>query len=409
MSKRVIDILPPDETEETGAVSFKRKIKKPKKKRFRKFLFFLILILIITGIGYGSLSSKVEVEIWPVMNDFGGKLRVTVDGEIEDADLAKRILPGYFLEEQNSLSRSFPATGEPVEGGKAEGIIRIYNDYSNLSQSLRANTRFMAASGEVFRTPTRVVIPGKKIEKGKEVSGYIDIKVVADKPGSEYNIESTSFSIPGLAGTALYTKFYGKSFNPMVGGSEDETPQVTKEDLEKAEEAVVNKLKMEGRQVLEQKALDSDFIFLKEALKQETKATSSSVRIGTGIENFDFSAKVQSTALVLEKEAIDSLILNQIPEGKKMYEKSLDVDWKSEEVDLIQGKIILNLDFSGKIYPGIDQLSLRKELTDKGLSEAKRFLEGQEGVYKVEISSWPFWVKKIPRNINKVKIKLQLD
>lgn len=411
MPKEVIDIIPPEKIEESNPLPLKKKgFKKPERRiRLRKFWFFLVLILIIAGLGYGFAFSRVEIEIWPKMDTFESGLKITVDSKVKEADWSAKIIPGYFLEEQNSFSQQFPASGKIVKDKKAEGVIRVYNNYSGLSQSLRANTRFMAASGEVFRTPTRIVVPGKKTEKGKEVPGYIDIKVIADQPGPEYNIEPTSFSIPGLVGTALYTKFYGRSSKPMTGGFKGETPQVTKEDLEKAEAAVVKRLKTEGEQVLERKAVDSDSILLKETFKQEVKATSSSAKTGAEVENFDFLAKVKSTALVFKKEDVSKLILDQAPQGMKLYEKSLDVNWKLKELDLTQGKITLDLEFLGEIYFDLDQLVLRKELKEKSLLEAKKFLEKKPEISKVEINSWPFWVKKIPRDLNKIKLKLKLD
>ena len=411
MPKEIIDIIPPEKIGKPKLLPSKKKdLKKPKRKiRFRKLWFFLVSILMIAGFGYGFTFSRVEIEIWPKMDTFELGLEIIVDSKAEEADWSTKIIPGCFLEERNSFSQQFPASGKIVKDEKAEGVIRIYNNYSGLSQSLRANTRFMAASGEVFRTPIRVVIPGKKTEEGKEVPGYIDVKVIADQPGPEYNIKPTSFSIPGLVGTALYTKFYGRSFELMTGGFKGETPQVTKEDLEKAEIAVVKRLKAEGEQILEKKAVDSGSILLKETFEQDVKATSSSAKAGVEVENFDFLAEVKSTVLIFKEEDINKLILDQAPQGTRFYEKSLDINWKSKELNLIQGKITLDLEFSGEVYSDLDQLVLRRELKERPLLEAKEFLEKKSEISKVEIDSWPFWIKKIPRNLNKIKLKLKLD
>lgn len=408
MPKKIIDIIPPDEFEKAEPAPSKKVAKKPKKKRrFKKFIVFLIFIFIIAII-YCSVSSNVEIEIQPKMSSLKSEFRVNVDRQA-GIDLSNRIVPGYTLEEQNSFSQEFPSSGKVTQDQKAKGTIRVYNDYSGLSQSLRANTRFMAASGEIFRTPTQVIIPGRKMEGGKEVSGFVDVKVVADKTGSDYNIEPTTFSIPGLAGTALYTKLYGKSFTPMSGGSEGEAPQVTEEDLEKAESIVVRRLKIEGENILEKKAGDSGFVFLKEVLEQEVKATSSPVEAGAIARNFEFSAKVKSTALLFKKEDAEKLILDQVPEDKKLHKDSLDMNWRLIEVDLEQGKITLDLKSSGNIYFDIGQWNLEEELRGKTISEAKLILEEKPEISEVWIDSWPFWVKKIPWKSDRIKIRLKLD
>jgi len=212
-----------------------------------------------------------------------------------------------------------------------------------------------------------------------------------------------------LAGTPSYTKIYGKSSESMSGGFKGETPQVTKEDLEKAEVSVIEKLKQGGEQVLIKKSTDSDSVFLREIFQQEVKATSSSAEAGIEASNFDFSATVESTALLFKNEDMIKLITVQLPDKKKIYEKTLNTDWTAKETNLNQGKVSLELKFKGNIYTDIDKLNLEKELKGKTLIGAKDFLEKKSEISEVKISSWPFWIKKIPSNLNKVEIKLRLD
>lgn len=410
MPKEVIDILPPKKGEEPKITSSKVPSKEPKRKRGRKKIFFFgILILMIGGIGYGQVFSRVEIEIFPKMETFESDIEIEVDQKISQTDLVLKIVPGYFLKEQNSLTQQFPSSGKIIKDKKAEGTIRISNDFSALSMPLRENTRFMAASGQIFRTPTRITIPGSKTEKGKTVSGSVDVRVIAEEAGPEYNIEPTTFSIPGLAGTASYTKIYGKSSEPMSGGFKGETPQVAEEDLETAETSVIEKLKQGGEQVLMKKSTDSESVFLKDIFQQEVKATSSSAEIGTEVPNFDFSATVESTALLFKTEDVVKLITVQLPNNKNIYAKTLEIDWTIKEENLKQGKVSLGLEFKGNIYTDVGKMNLEKELKGKTLIGAKNFLEKKSEISEVRVSSWPFWVKKIPGNANKIKIKLRLD
>jgi len=410
MPKEVIDILPPRKNEESKIVSLKVSAKEPgRKSRKKKLFFFVVLILIIGAIGYGQVFSRVEIEILPKMETFESALEMTVDEKINQTDLISRIIPGYSLKEQNSLSQQFSSSGKIIEDKKAEGTIKIFNDFSALSLPLRENTRFMAASGQIFRTPARIIVPGNKTETGKTIPGSIDVKVIAEGAGPEYNIEPTTFSIPGLAGTPSYTKIYGKSSESMSGGFKGETPQVTREDLEKAEVSVIEKLKQGGEQVLIKKSTDSGSVFLREIFQQEVKATSSSVEVGAEVSNFDFSATVESTALLFKNEDMIKLITIQLPGNKKIYEKTLNTDWTIGETDLNKGKASLELRFKGSIYADISKLNLEKELKGKTLIGAKDFLGKKSEISEVKISSWPFWIKKIPGNTNKTEIKLRLD
>lgn len=410
MPKEVIDILPPQKFEESKIVIKKTPIKEVKKKMGKKkFFIFLFLILIIGEIIYGQKFSKVKIEIWPKMEKIESKIEITINEKTKQLDLVAKIIPGYLLEEQNSFTQSFSSSGKVVKDKKAEGTIRVFNDFSALSLPLREDTRFMAASGHIFRIPIKIIVPGNKTEKGKTIPGSIDVKVIAEEPGPDYNIEPTTFSIPGLAGTPSYTKFYGKSFEPMQGGFKGEISQTTKEDLEKAELSVIQKLKEEGQKILEKKAADSDSIFLKDVFQQEVKATSSSAIVGTETEKFDFSATTKLTVLLFKKEDVMKLIANQLIEKKEIYEKTLKTDWTAKEINLKDGKAIFDLDIKGDIYSNIAKSDLKKELREKTLLNAQIFLEKKAEISKVKITSWPFWIKKIPRNPDKIETIIKLD
>jgi len=406
--REVIDIIPPRSFEESPHQFSERKRRIFPFEIYRKRIFYILGILLVLLAVYSFSAAKAEVFIIPEMKKFSSEIVITVDKDAKEVDLFANIVPGYFLEETNSLSRSFSSSGKVVVSQKAKGIIRVYNDYSAVAQPLRANTRFMAASGEIFRTPTRIVVPGKRIENGKEVPGYIDVKVVADQPGEEYNIEPTTFSIPGLVGTPLYTKFYGKSFEPMKGGFRGEVSQVTKEDIKKAQDSVIKTLKEEGKKVIEKKTADYGGILLKEALLQEVQATSCP-SVGTKVDKFEFEARARSIALIFKRNDIEKIIANQIPEGKKIVTESLILHWDPQTIDLESGKMVINLKFSGNIYAPIDLVNLKEEIVGKSISEAKRILEEKKEILQANIKIRPFWRRRLPSWSKKVELRLDFS
>ena len=424
MSEKFFDILPPQKPEINKSkpvieLAKQAKIKEPEKiKKTRKGFLFLFLILILAVGAYFFVSSKIKIEIYPKFEDFNHKFEVVIDNGVKNSDFAAKIIPGYYLEQEKSISQSFFSSGKSLKSEKARGIIRVYNNYE-VSQSLRENTRFMAASGLVFLTPNKIIIPGKKIENGKDVPGFIDISVIASASGPDYNIEPTTFSLPGLAGTILYTKIHAKSFEPMKGGSMGEAPQATQEDIQKAESIVTAKLKEEDRNDIDKKIKESGFVLLEQAFRQNIKDAFSSVSAGSEAEKFDFSVKSVSEALVFKKEDMDDLIKdffkNNLTGNKKVYEKNLKTDWKPKNIIFpgtstpSAGKIILDVEISGQTYFEIIQPSLKKDLQNKSFSDAKNILEGKSEISSFKINSWPFWIKKIPSNADKVDLKINLD
>ena len=106
-------------------------------------------------------------------------------------------------------------------GTKASGIITVFNEYSSDSQRLVASTRFLSSSGKIFRAIEDIYIPGAQLNDDEIIPSSIDVEVVANYLGAEYNIGPSDFTIPGFKGTVKYAGFYGKSNTAMNGGSNE--------------------------------------------------------------------------------------------------------------------------------------------------------------------------------------------
>jgi len=137
------------------------------------------------------------------------------------------------------------------------------------------------------------------------------------------------------------------------------------------------------------------------------------VEAGAEVESFNLQIKVKSEGLGFKKSDIEDFAKNcislDIPEGKKIQEESLEINYSSESINLESGEIVLNLDIKVKVYSDIDLTKLKKALLGKSFKEAEVFLKDLPQVTKVEIKSWPFLKKKIPEDINKIEIRLRID
>ena len=418
MSKKIFDILPPEKVKR--APLFEKEGKKISEKnktityfsKKKRNLIFIVLILVLVFLSCYFTLSKAEVEIWPVKRVSTFKTEITISKEINQLDISSKSIPGEIFEIEKTVSEEISSSGKALKENKAEGIIRVYNVYSSKSQILIARTRFVSADGKLFRTPVRVVIPGEHYEDGKLVPGYSDIAVKADQPGPEYNIDASSFSIPGFAGTARYTKFYGESFQNMTGGFKEEVSKVTQEDLDQAQETL-EKRALEQNEIALKEKIPSDFILLKGILDSKILDKFSSAQAEDELEKFNFQVKAKSTALVFKTEDIETFakeyIISQISKEEELYQESLKLNYDLKTIDLETGKISLSLNMEAKIYSAIDQDELKKALRKKSLTETQIFLENLPQITKALVRFSPFWVNRIPENTEKIKLKLNLD
>jgi len=123
-----------------------------------------------------------------------------------------------FDEEDSSV---VPAQGTQHVERKASGTITVVNDYSAATVKLVKDTRFQTPDGLIFRTPADIVVPGKK----GSTPGTVDITVIADQAGSQYNVGPVAkFTLPGLKGGAMYSNVYARSSAAMSGGAIGDEP-----------------------------------------------------------------------------------------------------------------------------------------------------------------------------------------
>ncbi|MEN9561240.1 MAG: hypothetical protein RIQ56_513 [Candidatus Parcubacteria bacterium] len=131
---------------------------------------------------------------------------------------------------------------------QSSGSVTVFNEYSNDPVKLIKSTRFETPDGLIFRAPADILVPGKK----GNTPGSIQVSIVADKPGSQYNIGPVSkFSLPGLAGNGdMYTKVYARSSLPMSGGSSVNDPAVDASTLASAQAQMRARLESKVRGAL---------------------------------------------------------------------------------------------------------------------------------------------------------------
>ena len=335
-----------------------------------------------------------------------------VSSKIDLPDIASKTLPGKIFSSEKVVFQQFQSSGKGLEEAKSEGVIRVYNTYSTYSQTLIIHTRFVSAEGKLFRSIKKVTIPGGKYEKGKLQPGFLDIEVVAAEAGKEYNIGPSTFSIPGFAGTVRYTAFYGKSFQQMKGGLKGEVLQVTQQDLDAAVKVLKGKIERETENMFKN-TISEEFIFIDEAFQKKERSLIFSAKAGETKESFTVEIGILFNALVFKKQDLEDIIkefiMSEIPQDMALKPDSLTINYEPLLVDVEEGRMTLNSDFSATIYSRIDTDLLKKEIAGKSLRESKMNLDGNPNIVRAEVQLFPLWLTRIPKDLQKIYIKLNLD
>jgi len=406
----------PEEFEDLGEEErvFPKDIFTPKSPINKKKIFIIggiICLLIIGFVVYFSLS-RAEVVLHPKTETMEFQTTLNIDKNIAFIDLDNNKIPGQVFQVEKEKEKELPATQEKELREKARGTITVYNQYSSASQTLVKATRFVSEQGKLFRTTETITVPGAKIEEGEIIPSSVDVEVVAAEPGEEYNIGPTSFTIPGFKGTAKYTGFYGRSNKPMTGGAVGRVKIVSAEDIQGAKDILIAELEEEAKNELE-KRVPSELKILKETTAVEVVESSSNVEAEQPAEKFTVKVKVAAKVLGFSENDAISLVndnlKSKISEDKTLIPDTIKINYNLADINLEKGIATLNCEIKEDVAWKISVDETRHELAGKKETEVRQYLASQPEIESAKVIFWPFWVKKIPSNEEKIKVIVEWE
>lgn len=429
MAKKIYDIKPPKvvRDSENGVKSIKVSVRKKKnsvksllpatpkieKKRFplKEIIFGGSIIIFLLGAYLYNKLPRADVQIWPKVDILTLQQKVTADKNVDTIDITKKVMPAKYLEVSEDSWQKFQATGVASNDSKASGTIKIYNKISPSTPfTLKAGTHFLSDSGKYFVTLAKVTIPAAK---GK-TPGAIDVKVQAEEVGPDHNIGSSKFSVPKLYGTAYYYSIWAESKTAMAGGYTGTVKKVSSDDIAQAKSVLTKKLLDQAENSLKSKISEDD-VLLDGAISREVIDASSDVKPGLVADTFNESARVMVSALIFKRQDLEKFvkeyISSQLSESQNFLEKSLDINYKPDLIDIKKGSETINLTLSVKTYYIIDKPYLIDALPQKSAEEIKQIINQKyEGkISEVKTDFWPFWVNQVPTNKKRIMIDLNFE
>lgn len=385
-------------------------LKQTKEPQWSKFFVIFISLAVVAAfaVAYLVLPTS-EIVIFPNAELMEFNVLVVGSKDIIEVDASLNKIPLQEIKVTESEIEEFSASGEKEVEEKARGIITVYNEYSSSPQILVATTRFESSEGKVFRIKENVTVPGAEIEEGKIVASFFDVEVTADQPGKEYNIGLSDFTIPGFKGTPKYASFYAKSKTKMEGGSTGKVKIVTADDLKKAREKIEEKLEKNLDRTFE-KQLPVSLKLVEGGVKKEI-AELSDIKEDAQTDKFTLEMTASVQALLFNEEDIKKLadlnLISMIQENKKPLSQTQEIEIGKPIIDWEEGKISFYLYVKEDAVLDIDERSLKADLAGLTEVEVRKYLANRPEIKRAKVSFKPFWVKRIPPQENKIKIKIE--
>ncbi|MGC9610818.1 MAG: hypothetical protein ABSE68_01195 [Minisyncoccia bacterium] len=388
--------------------------KEPKKifentRKPRKSLKFKLTVLIVSaavfGLGYWVavvILPKADIAVSIEKTTISFSYQVSVDASVDtpSASGQKIILPGQLSVaggKPGNLSMTFPATGSSTVSTKAGGMLTVYNNYS-ASQTLVINTRFESPEGKIFRS-----VKPATILKGKS----LDIQVVADKTGPDYNIgPSSGWHIPGFKNKPQYDKFSVEAKSSMTGGASGNQIVPTLDDIKNARSKIETTLSdsLKSQSLI----LSSDNFKLLDGASVFSVTSTINSQVDKD-NNFSIFAVGELRQLVFNKTMLEDSIM-QLAAGTSTASVKIDdfpITYGTSTADLAAGK--MSFAVSGQVVyePKIDFDAFKNDILGKDADTLKTMLFALPGLKKANISLWPFWASSVPTRASRVNINME--
>lgn len=420
MKKRVIDIYPPrsrraiDQEQELLAEVEKTASANSEQKGSQAALFALLSVfaLVVPLLFAHLFFARATIQVWPQITKLHIEEQIIAQIGYDKVNLEKKIVRAHIFEEEVAKTLLLPSTGKEFKETKAHGTIRVYNENSTQSQELVANTRFISEDGKLFRLQTAVSIPGGTMDGRKLIPGTLDVQVTAAEPGPEYNIGASKFSLPGLVGSAAYTKIFGESLRAMSGGASREVAVVTEEDISKAEDELVAALKIQAMESLLAK-VPPQFQVLQDSFDSAIIEDNSLVKPGAELDEFNYTGKVKISMVGFHKEDADLLarhfLSSHIGADQDINEETFHVVYKASKENEGRGVIPIEVQVEADGYEKIDSGAMKKLAQGVPDSQFQQLVKEYPFLAKAQFSLWPFWVSRIPRDEARINLEVLLE
>ncbi|KKT89324.1 MAG: hypothetical protein UW87_C0006G0005 [Candidatus Moranbacteria bacterium GW2011_GWC2_45_10] len=377
------------------------------------FAFVLMALLFFAGAAAYLFVPSADVVVYLDTENKNVSSSITADAGQQAVDVENLKIPARLIEKESEITLSSEATGVSESAGqKAKGTLVVYNEYSASPQPLIATTRFETEDGKIFRLVRDISVPGMSNVGGKTSPGAIEVEVVADMSGESYNIEPSSFTVPGLKGTDKYNKVYAKSSKAMAGGGVlgDAAKIVSQSDMDEAKRKTEESIKEKIGELIKGELGEGEVI-VSQASKIDITDSIPYAQVGDLKSSFDYQVRAKLTAFVVQEKDIKEISSKSYRESsKKPYEYAIDdvaFEFESAEPDFENKKVLLKVGSQVSARPVFDSEGFKKKLAAKDENQIREVMKGFPQVRNLEISVRPDFLSTTPRFDSRISLEVK--
>lgn len=399
---------------EKGAVPARPKNvqKVPNFNKFRKKLI-IIGVLLVALIAFLYWALVIAPHATVVISAKTHEESINTSAQLSPTvrtDAAKGIIKSIVVEDKRDSSVDFMATGTKEEGEAASGTMTISRSVPG-DKDVPMGTGF--SNGDcTFVTTKAVSVPGASPGPWNGsgysvVSGSVDVSVKATDIGDQCNLSERSYD-PTVNGVSA-------KGSDMKGGAKRTLKIVTQADVQKASAELVKKNNDDEKNKLRAKfgkgvmVIDASFNAAQaevtaspevgeEAASGKAKLSTSITYSMTGIETAELKGYLTS--------ALEDKLSKET--SQRVYDAGEQKAQLNEFAANDKGATI-TIVATGQVGPQIDDNNVKNRVKGKQFGDIQSDLQSISGVRDVQVNFFPFWVKTVPNDSERISIKFNLQ
>ena len=398
--------------ESKGLDSLKKMVKKPKVPDFntfrKKFLLIgggvLLLIVFLVWAIWFAPHATVVISAKTTSVTVSDTVRLN---ETASTNAKSNVIKSVKKELAKEVSVEFSATGKKNVGEKATGVV-VFSNSSSSSVTISAGT-ILKNSGLSYTLNSSVTVPGATLGwscPGYKCPGSASGSITASEGGAQYNAATGSMSIS--------VDDISASLRSATSGGTDKTATVvTASDIESAKSKLSEK-KIDGLKEQLLSSFGDSATVITESYVENRSDPSSSVAVdgeATGV--VTLKSTITASALAIDKNELKNFVEAKLKEeisGKKsqrIYDNGVSKVAFSQ-FSKAHNTQTVRLTTNGKVGPDIKEASVKDQAKGKSYGEVQSAIESIEGVEDVDVKFSPFWVKSVPKDINKINVEFKI-
>ena len=381
---------------------------------FRRFTRSVVVVaavaaVVVLGATVYLTTGSASVVITPVSQPLDERITVTASDAIASVDPTFGKIPGQLIELTKSATATATASGQRTVASKARGRIIISNSYSSTPQTLVSTTRFTSAGGLVYRTLSTVTVPGTTVNAGVAVPGTVTVDVIADQPGSQYDIPAGTFKIAAYVekgDTERAAKVFGTSTDPMTGGANGPSAVVQQADYDKAHD---DALAAVTKAVQDALATQADGMRIASAVDSGNTAFTSSARVDDAAASVSVTATTTLTTVAFRQADLDRIVADTILQKDRLVVDPAQVQENISGVtfDPTLHTLSFTVAVTGPGYKPVDAAAVANDITGMDSSAFQAYISGRADIQQAALSLHPFWTRSIPHKTDAIHVELQ--